>query len=263
MDRFAGRFGGVRFMSRYSGWGTVSSLAGVPLAQEEKARKSSLDHLRNLLAAVSLVAYIITQLSDKHPTQSKMLLGLTIFLVVAGFYPTLTMQAARWRERRKDNAVARNAFPKFREFVHRFGEFIDSRTNDTLHSIALNEILARRADANAVFRLSNMGTWNSWWLYFWQQIDRQPHTMTEMSAALMEFHSLVGSYTINCVTQIFEAPQNVRAEIPLEAKASLNSFQQRFERFLGEYSQFAKSLSESRPVLKGLPCWFNTPKPLL
>ena len=40
------------------------------------------------------------------------------------------------------------------------------------------------------------------------------------------------------------------------------TFQQRYERFLGEYSQFAKSLSESRPALNGLPCWFSTPKPL-
>ena len=87
--------------------------------------------------------------------------------------------------------------------------------------------------------------------------------MTEVSAALMEFHSLVGSYTNYCVTPIFEIPPNIRAEVPTEAKSSLNSFQQRFERFLGEYGQFSKSLSESRPALRGLPYWFSTPKPLI
>ncbi len=238
------------------------SLAGVPLAEEERATKPWSFDLKTLLAVVSLVAYLFAQLSDKHPVEARMLLGLTVFLVAADFYAPVKRQVVRLLERRKDNAVARNVFPKFREFVHRFGEFIDSRRNDTLHAIVLNDILQRRADASAVFRLSNMGTWHSWWLYFWQQIDRQPHTMTEMSAALMEFHSLVGSYTNNCVTQIFEAPANAKAEISTEAKSSLNSFQQRFERFLDEYGQFAKWLSESRPVLSGLPCWFSTAKPL-
>lgn len=252
-NRFPGRFADSR-------WGTSAGV--VHLAEDEKTNKPWSFDLKTLLAAVSLVAYIFTQLSDKHPTESKVLLGLTIFLVAADSYAPLKRQATKWLEQRRDDAVARNAFLKFREFVHRFGEFIDSRRNDTLHAIVLNEILQRRADANVGFKLPNMDTWHSWWLYFWQQIDRQPLTMTEVRAGLMEFHSLVGTYTNICVTQIFELPPNLKAEIPAEAKSSLNSFQQRYERFLGEYSQFAKSLSESRPVLNGLPCWFSTPKPL-
>jgi hypothetical protein len=59
---------------------------------------------------------------------------------------------------------------------------------------------------------------------------------------------VVSEDTNHCVTQIFELPPNLRVEIPSEAKSFLNSFQQRYERFLGEYSQFAKSLSESRPA---------------
>ena len=252
MSRFEGRFGRSR-------WGMVSSIPGVPVAEDEKTSKSSFD-LKTLLAALSLVAYIVTQLSDKHPRASWVLLGLTIFLVVAN--TSLKQKVAEWTERRRDDAVAKNAFPKFREFVHRFGGFIDNRMNDTLHAIVLQEILQRRADANVGFKLPNMDTWHSWWLYFWQAIDRQPRTMTELQAALMQFHSLVGTYTNICVMQIFELPPNVRAEIPPEVKSSLNSFQQRYERFLGEYSQFAKSLSESRGALNGLPCWFSAPKPL-
>jgi len=97
-----------------------------------------------------------------------------------------------------------------------------------------------------------------------EEVDRQqPYTMAEVRPALMQFHSLVGTYTNICVTQIFEyLPPNIRTEIPPEVKSSLNAFQQRYERFLGEYSQFAKSLSESRPVLNGLPYCFSTPKQL-
>ncbi len=257
MSRFEGRFMGSR-------WGTVSSLPGVQMAEDEKTGKPWSFDLKALLAAVSLVATVIFQLSDKHPTETKVLLGLTIFLVAASYYTPLKLQAVRLLEHRRDDAVAKNALSKFREFVHRFGEFIDNRRNDTLHAILLHEIIQRRADANAAFKLPNQDTWHSWWLYFSQQIDRQqPHTMAEVRPALMQFHSLVGTYTNICVTQIFEyLPPNIRTEIPPEVKSSLNAFQQRYERFLGEYSQFAKSLSESRPVLSGLPYWFSTPKPL-
>lgn len=255
MGRFASRWGDSR-------WGTVSGI-GVQLAEEEKTKSSPFEHLKTVLAIIALVASVYFQ-SDKHPTVAKILIGLTIFLVAATYYAPLNRRLILpFRVRRKDDGVAKVAFPKFREFVHRFGEFLDRGRNDTLHSIVLNEILQRRADANVAFKLPNLDTWHSWWLYFWQQLDRQPHTMTEARAGLMEFHSLVGTYTNICVTQIFELPSNLKAEIPAEAKSSLNAFQQRYERFLGEYSQFAKSLSESRPALNGLPRWFSTPKPLI
>jgi hypothetical protein len=252
-NRFAGRFADSR-------WGTSAGV--VHLAEDKKSSRPWSFDLKTLLAAISLTAYIFTQLSEKHPTESKVLLSLTILLVGVDCYAPVKRQAAEWLERRRDDAAARNAFPRFREFVHRFGEYIDNRRNDTLHAIVLQEILQRRADANAGFKLPNMDTWHSWWLYFSQDIDRQPHTMTEVRAALMQLHSLVGTYTNICVTQIFELPPNLKAEVPADVKSSLNAFQQRYERFLGEYSQFAKSLSESRPALNGLPCWYSAPKPL-
>jgi hypothetical protein len=255
MGRFESRFGASR-------WGTVPSISGVHLGEDEKTGKPSFELLRTLLMALSLIAYIIVQLSDKHPTQAKVILGVTVFLFAANSYAWLNLRIARWNERRRDDTVARKAFPQFHEFVHRFGAFIDSRFNDTLHAIVLNEILQRRTDANVAFKLPSMDTWHSWWLYFWQDIDRHPRTMRALQPALMQFHSLVGTYTNQCVTQIFELPPNLKAEVSAEVKSSLNAFQQRYERFLGEYSQFTKSLSESRPVLNGLPCWFSTPKPL-
>lgn len=242
-------------------WGTVSSLDEVIRPEEEK-KSSPLEHLKILLPALSLIAYIVTQLSEKHRAESRVLLGLTIVLVAGAYYSTVRRRVLLLLERRKDDAVAKNAFPKFREMVHRFGEFIDSRGENTLHAIVLNEILRHRANGPPAFRIPNRDLWYGWWTYFWQRIDREHHSMDEMRAALMEFHLLAGSYSNYCVSPIFDAPSNVKAEIPQEAKSSLNGFQQRFERFAGEYGQFAKSLSESRPVLHGLPYWISSPKPL-
>ena len=173
-------------LSRFPSWQNVSislAIAKTVTSNREKCLNLNLSRFRfeivlcwlsgansettnpateTFLAAVSLVAYIFTQLSDKHPTESRVLLGLTIFLVGAEFYAPLKRKATDWREHRSDEAVARNAFAKFREFVHRFGEFIDSRRNDTLHAIVLHEIVQRRADANAGFKLPNMDTWHSW-----------------------------------------------------------------------------------------------------
>lgn len=229
----------------------------------QTARHSSFEHLKIFLPALSLVAYIITQVTEKHPIASKVLLGLTIFFVVVGYFPFLKSKTARWAERRRDDALAKNTFPKFREFVHRFEEFIDGRMNNTLHAIVLNEILQRRAERPASLLLPNRELWHGWWLYFAQRVDRQRQIMGELRPALMEFHLLVSTYNNDCVHPIFGTlPPNVRAEIPLEAKSSLNSFQQRFERFVDEYQQFSKLLSGSRPVLHGLPCWIGAPKPL-
>jgi hypothetical protein len=123
MSRFEGRFMGSR-------WGTVSRLPGVQMAEDEKTGKPWSFDLKALLAAVSLVATVIFQLSDKHPTETKVLLGLTIFLVAASYYTPLKLQAVRLLEHKRDDAVAKNALSKFREFVHRFGEFMDNRRND-------------------------------------------------------------------------------------------------------------------------------------
>src|SRR5262249_25400697 len=160
--------------------------------------------------ALSLIAYIIVQLSDKHPTQAKVILGVTVFLFLANYLPWLNLRIAQWNERRRDDAVARNTFPEFREFVHRFGPFIDSRVNDTLQAIVRTEIVQRRNDNNAAFNLPNMALFHGWWDYFWQRLDRQPRTITEVRAALMEFHLLVGSYTNYCVTPIFELSPNLK-----------------------------------------------------
>jgi hypothetical protein len=257
MSRFASRFA--------TRWGTVSKVpTGVGyLAEDEKTKQPSFEHVKVLLPALSLVAYILTQLSDKHPTESKLLLGLTIFLAAAGYYRPVRLRFTRWIERRRDETIARNAFPTFREFVHRFGEFIDSRFNNTLHSIVLNELCQGRTDRPTAFTIPNMELWHGPWLYFTQRIDRHKPTMTEFLPALMEFHLLVATYNNYCVTPILEnLPPNLRAEIPLGVKSSLNSFQQRFERFVGEYQIFAKSLSQSRPILQGFSYWLNTPKPL-
>lgn len=231
---------------------------------KKDGKQSLFEHVTKvLLPALSLIAYILTQRTTQNPSQSKLLLALTFVFVAISYYPSLRTRIVRWREQRKDFRVAKNAFPEFREFVRRFAEFVDSRTNDTLHYIVLNELLQGRSDRPPAFNLPSMGLWGGYWQYFAERIDRQRLTMSEFRAALMEFHFLVSTYNNQCVAPIFETlPQNAVAEIPAWVKSKLNSFQQRFGRFLGEYQDFTKPLSDSRPTLQGLPCYFSIPKPL-
>lgn len=88
--------------------------------------------------------------------------------------------------------------------------------------------------------------------------------MKELRPALMEFHYLVSSYNAFCVTPILELlPANVRALITPPVLAKLNLFQQKFGSFLQDYQLFAERLSDSRPVLKGIPSNLNMPKPMV
>ena len=85
----------------------------------------------------------------------------------------------------------------------------------------------------------------------------------EFRLALEEFHFLVATYCNYCAGPIFQyPPPDLHSQIAPPTKSKLNLFQQRFARFLGEYEEFAKRLSESRPVLAGLHCYFSIPPPI-
>ncbi len=217
---------------------------------------------RLLLPALSLIAFIVAQVMGKYSKLSWLLILLTVFFVLSGNHPELEAGYSRWKERRDDQRPVDNAFPAFRDLVRRFGPFIDNRMNDTLHHIMHNDLYHQLPNSQLI-QFPNIDLWGSHLLYFSQKLDRLPLTMAEFRPALMEFHLLVASYCSYCVAPIFEnPPQGFHSEIPPEIKSKLNLFQQRLARFLGEYQDFAKHLSESRPSLQGLPIYCLVPSPI-
>ena len=199
----------------------------------------------------------------KQPRFSWILIALTVLFVVLGYYSDLRDKAASWKSRRDDRSVVEKAYPRFQEFVRRFRQFVDRGTNDNLHYIVSSDLYQGRFELRADYNLPSIEIWGSMWTYFSERTARIPKSLNEFRSALMEFHFILSSYSSYCVAPIFDyLPANRRAEIQPEVKAKLNLFQQTFARFVGEYQDFGKSLSESRPALQGLPCYVSIPKPM-
>ncbi len=216
---------------------------------------------RILLPALALVATIIAQLMAKNAKLSWALIGLTVFFVVSGYHAELESVYRRRKERRDDQRAVDKAFPQFRNLVGRFGPFIDSRTNDSLHYM-MRELGQTLPDIRSI-QFPDMELWSGPWMYFWQRLDRQRVTMDEFRPALMEFHFIVATYCSYCVRPIFEnPPHGFHGQIPPGAKSKLNLFQQKLVRYLGEYQDFSKAVSESRPSLNGLPMYCVMPSPI-
>ena len=190
--------------------------------------------------------------------------GVAVFLIISAIYKPVKIQHRLWLERRKDRRVARENWPRFRKFVHRYGEFVDTRTNTTLHHVITNN-LAEPSRTELAKRLGtpNIGLWYEFWHFYRLRADRQKPTFFELQQAVPEFHYMVSAYNNLCVAAIFEyLPPELRSTLSATDKSTLNGFQQSFANFIDDYTAFAKELSESRPSLQGLPHYFSRPKPL-
>ena len=216
---------------------------------------------RILLPALSLIAFIVAQVMGKYARLSWLLIVLTVVFVVSGYHAEFQSIYHRWKERRDDQRAVDKAFPVFRDLVHRFGPFIDNRMNDTLHHM-MRELSQTLPDIRLI-QFPDMELWSGPWMYFWQRLDRQRMTMAEFQPALMEFHFIVATFCSYCVRPIFEnPPAGFHGQIPPGAKSKLNLFQQKLVRYLGEYQDFSKHVSESRPSLNGLPTYCMMPSPI-
>jgi hypothetical protein len=218
---------------------------------------------RDIIPILALIAFVVVNLFGKWPRLSWILVVVAVFFVILDHYSALKEPFLRWKARWDDRRTVKRALPEFQKFVTRFGQFVNRRTNDNLHYIVQSDLYQGRFELRADYNLPNIEIWESMWIYFSERTARVPKSLTEFRAALMEFHFIIASYSSYCVAPIFDyLPANRRAEIQPEVKAKLNLFQQTFARFVGEYQDFAKSLSESRPALQGLPCFVSIPKPM-
>src|ERR1700687_961577 len=192
------------------------------------------------------------------------LVGVAVLLIISVIYKPFKTQLQVWADRRKDRRVAHRNWPEFKKFVHRYGEFVDTRTNTTLHFIVANN-LSEPSRTEFAKRLGtpNVGLWYEFWHFFRLRADRQRHTFFELQQAFPEFHYMVSAYNNLCVAAIFEyLPAELRSALSPTDKSTLTGFQQSFANFIDDYTAFAKELSQSRPSLQGQPYYLQRPKPL-
>jgi len=184
-------------------------------------------------------------------------LGLTVatalaFIVV---WARLRRRVKVQTRSKEQQNVASIFYPRFQQFVHRFEEFVDSRTSNTLHYIVVNDMSGPvRDELCKRFGTVPIGTWSEFWYFFKRRVDRTQPTFTELVEGVREFHHLLGAYNNLCVAPIFtHLPNDLRTALTEQQRSKLNGFQQRFTLYLREYMAFAKELSQTLPELDHLP----------
>ncbi len=219
---------------------------------------------RDIVPILALIAFVVVNLFGKWPRLSWILVVVAVFFGILDHYSALKEQLLKWKARRDDRRTVKKAFPEFQKLVGRFGQFANRQTTDTLHYIVERDILQGRVDLQTAPLLPNIDLWYVPWQYFTERLTRMPRKMEEFRPALMEFHFLLGTYNNFCVSPIFDRlPASMRAQLQPAIVSKLNLFQQQFSRYLEDYQLFARGLSESRPILEGLPSNFPMPGPMI
>jgi hypothetical protein len=246
-------------MQTRSWYGQPSDFVG---AEGQRNHSPVYDFVKDiLLPAVPLAGMF---LSWNSPWRLGAFLLATVFLGSLGLYPRVKTALTAGAERSQDDKVAKREFPKFRQFVRRFGEFEDSRTNTTLHYVVANDLgEPLRSELLTRLGIPNIGFWSDRLHFFSQRVTRQESSVEELELDICEFHSIVGDYNNYCVAPIFQhLPKALRDKLTDEDRSKLNGFHLRYMHFIADYEAFAKELSEARPRLQRLPSCFAHSNPL-
>jgi hypothetical protein len=204
---------------------------------------------------VPVVLGIGTILNAESPARFTSLLIATVLLGSLGAWPRLSRALRNRRDRSRDERFAYDAFPRFRGFVSRFGDFVSTNHCDTLHYIVTKDFSKAAQEALLVYYSATpVEHWSSLWEHFDQRVRRQVPAFAELSPLIQEFNSLIGQYHAYCLGPIYDRMgDDLRAKLSDADLRKLRTFQQKHQAFMIEYTEFLRALSQSHPALEHLP----------
>ena len=237
---------------------------GDPPEEQQPRKPTTFDVLTKLIVPLlTLVAVVIAQL-QRQRLFFWVLLGVLLLSLALGFYPSLKALVRERIQDWQDGRAAKRAFPEFKRFLRRFGEFADlphSRT-DTLHAILLETCYRNSTDFEK-FRVAAAELFHDPSKQLIGRIERRPANLANLQDGMEELGLLVGLYGRYCLDPIFERlPQELRPLVTDRTKSSLESFRERFVRFLDDYDEYLTRLDESFTRPRVEPHYFPRPKPL-
>lgn len=217
--------------------------------------------LKDLIVVASAAGML---LSPDSPLRFAAFAGVALLFGAVSVWPRVGHRIRRWRARTRDERFALKEFPVFRDFVRRFGDFVDTRTNDTLHGIVRSELSEPvRAALARDFDPQSIQMWNRFWYFFDQRVGRQPPAFGELSPLIQEFNSLIGEYHNSCVAPVFSRlSDETRSLLSARERSKLNGFQHNYQSFTNSYIQFLRSLADSHRALQHLPRHLPATTPL-
>ena len=188
-------------------------------------------------------------------------LALAVLSFSIGLYGPTAHTIKRGLRGRRDKRVINRAYPEFKRSVERFGEFVDSSRADTLEQVVLRKLCQDNQTTLEKLGLTREQLFGEFSFCLNERIARGNLKVPELMLAISELNSLVNNYIRYCVQPVFEhAPEEIRPLLTADARRELESFRERFVRFLDDYSEYLKRLDSSLTSSKVRPYHFPRPK---
>lgn len=236
---------------------------GVPIGlpqKEELPKPAAFDILTRAVLPIALVAFAQQQ---EQQVRFWALIVLAFLTAVIGFYHVGTRQIRNWANELHDRHLVKMTFPKFRRFVHRLGDLLDTNRDDTLEYVVRDRLFRNTPARLEELRMVPLQLFNGIWFDLNSRVENQKPSLDNLVQSVAECRNLINLYNRYCVDPVFERfPKELRELLTEEAKSGLESFREKFVSFLEDYDEFAKDLEESLRTVRLRTYSVARPKPL-
>jgi hypothetical protein len=204
---------------------------------------------QSLVPIVGLLGAITGLLKDQPRIAG--LLGLVVLLSLAGsLMPLLKNLIRSWRKSRRENRVARTAWPELNRLAETFGKFIDQGRSDTIHSVISQAGPQSAALAQLVRQYDFIPAPV---LYGpWQQVSHGVRDSVRSGAELLRilqlFTGLVWTYHSYVIQPFFSrAPARVQEHLAPEQRQEAAMCRDKLTRFLDDYEALLARIASELP----------------
>jgi len=190
------------------------------------------------------------------------LVGVAFIPVVIIVAPPIKNRIQRRLARRRDKRRTHEAFPEFKNFVARFGRFVESDAKEFL-----GKIVNRRLRGENVTNAKELGmtperVFQGFWYQLHQRVQDANPSLTDVTTVVTEFNHLVNQYLNETVLPVFDRMSpTTRSSLPDDAKRDLESFREKLVHYLNEYEAFARTLAQSLETCDLREPYLPRPKP--
>lgn len=233
-----------------------------PGESDDRVRLAPLDFVTRLVFPLAFLLVTVAQLDPQSPWYW-IGLGLAILSFGIGIYHPTIAGLRRWLAQRRDRRQAREAYPEFRRFVTRFGQFVDTDAKHDLEEIIRRELRRENVTTRDALGMARKRLFQGFWYHLDKRTRRRNPEFGEFLDAVSEFNHLVTRYLRETVAPVFDGmPDDVRSSLPARARQELEAFREKLIRFIEDYDEFKARLRDSLETSSFTDAYLSRPKPL-
>ncbi len=221
--------------------------------------------------AVPLVATIGAFFQQKQRLVALGLIALAVISLLVSGIPKLRAWLKERRLRKKEKAIAETALDELKNWIHKFREFCNTENSDALYAIVFGRLCQSNAAHFELLHLGPPQLFADFSRLLAGRTDERKPSPEVLKQSVSEFNSLVELYSSYVVCPVYEkvplklSPQLLNIYNTFNLERDLIQFRERYDRFLGSYMDFLKSLDRKlthrlEPAPFGY--YFERPKPL-